>query len=104
MNKGTKIRTLLVIAVSIHTALLGTDITGFSNPKIDLAYKVASIIVNFIVVALSTYYNNDYTEAAAQGTAITRQIKEEHKADYVGDFFFVDDGEVVNDVEGGEDE
>ena len=88
MNKGTIIRTALAIAVSIHTALIATDVTGFDNPKVDLAYKIVSIVVNFIVVALTTYYNNDYTEEACIGTAMTRQLKAEGKDDYVGDYFF----------------
>lgn len=77
MNNGTKIRTALIIAVSVHTALLATDITGFANPTIDLIYKVVSIAVNFVVVALTTYYNNDYTYEGALGTTLTRQLKAE---------------------------
>lgn len=77
MNKGTKLRTILVIAVSIHTALLATDLTGFQNETVDLIYKIVSIIANFVIVAISTYYNNDYTEEACIGTGLTRQMKAE---------------------------
>ena len=87
MNKGTIIRTALAVAVSIHTALIATDVTGFNNPKVDLIYKVVSIIVNFIVVALTTYYNNDYTEEACEGTGLTRQLKDEHREGYIGEVF-----------------
>ena len=61
---GTIIRTILVIATSLNTALLATDITGFSSPMLDMVYKVASVVLNFIIVACATYYNNDYTEEA----------------------------------------
>jgi hypothetical protein len=101
LNTGTKIRTALAIAVSIHTALIATDVTGFQNPTVDLVYKVFSIVINFIVVALTTYYNNDYSEEACIGTGITRQLKAEQKEDYKGEKFFdtMDGEEEVEDDE-----
>lgn len=77
MNIGTKIRTILAVATSLNTALLATDLTGFNNPHIDGAYKIVSIVLNFIIVACVTYYNNDYTSAGDVGTRICRQIKAE---------------------------
>lgn len=73
---GTILRTALVIATSLNTALMATDLTGFQNEKVDFWYKVASIILNFIIVALATYFNNDYTEEAVIGTDITRRLKD----------------------------
>ena len=32
-------------------------------------------VVTFIVIALVTYYNNDYTPEGAEGTGLTRQLK-----------------------------
>ena len=75
MNTGTKLRTAAAIAVSLHTALMATDVTGFQNETVDLWYKIASLVLNFIVVALATYYNNDYTPEALVGTDITRKLK-----------------------------
>ena len=74
---GTILRTALVIATSLNTALMATDLTGFQNEKVDFWYKVASIILNFIIVALATYFNNDYTEEAVIGTDITRRLKDD---------------------------
>jgi len=91
MNKGTKIRTALAIAVSIHTALIATDVTGFQNATVDTIYKVASLIANFVVVALVTYFNNDYTEEACLGTGMTRQLKAEKSKDYAGEHFFTEE-------------
>lgn len=93
MNKGTNIRTVLAIATSINTALIATDVTGFNNPDIDYVYKVVSLILNFIIVALATYYNNDYTEIAAEKTAELRQAKIEKSAGYTGERFFDDEDE-----------
>ena len=76
MNFGTKIRTVLAVATSLNTALLATDITGFHNPKLDVAYKVTSIILNFVIVASVTYFNNDYTHVGVAGTQMTREMKE----------------------------
>ena len=79
MNKGTVIRTILAIAVSINTALAVTDVTSFESDTLNLIYKIASMVVNFIVVAINTYYNNDYTEEACIGTGLTRMLKDQKK-------------------------
>ena len=75
MNKGTILRTILAVAVSIHTALVATDITEFHNPTANLIYKIVSIFVNFVVVAITTYYNNDFTIEADTYTKLMRQAK-----------------------------
>lgn len=88
MDNGTKLRTILAIATSLNTALIATDLTGFQNETVDLVYKIASIILNFIIVALATYFNNDYTEIAAQKTGEMRQAKAEMDPTYIGERFF----------------
>lgn len=75
MNKGTKLRTILAVATSINTALIATDVTGFNNKKLNAIYTILSILCNFVIVALTTYYNNDYTAEAAEGTEYTRAKK-----------------------------
>ena len=77
MNSGTKIRTVLAVATCLNTALMATDIAQFHNPKLDLAYRIVSVILNFVIVACATYFNNDYTEAACEGTGLTRMLKSE---------------------------
>lgn len=102
MNFGTKVRTILAIATCLNTALLATDIAQFHNEKLNLAYRIISVILNFIIVACVTWFNNDYTEEACIGTGITRQLKAEGKEDYFGDYFFDDDedfGGVVDEDE-----
>ena len=75
MNNGTIIRTILAIATCLNTALLATDVAQFHNPKVDLAYRIISVILNFVIVACATWFNNDYTPEAAIGTGLTRQLK-----------------------------
>ena len=91
MNRGTQIRTALAIVVSIHTALMATDLTGFHNPTVNLVYKIVSLAVNFIMVALVTYYNNDYTEEGEIGTELTRQLKACASEDELQTTFNTDD-------------
>ena len=88
MNFGTKLRTVLVIATSLHTALMATDLTGFSNPTVDMIYKIASIVLNFVIVALAAYFNNDYTETACRHTGAMRLEKEQMKGIITGENFF----------------
>ena len=97
MNKGTKIRTILGILTTLNTVLAVTDVTQFGNETVTFWYKIISVIVNAIVVAVNTWYNNDYTEEACIGTGITRQLKAEQQDNYVGDLFYIDeDGEAVS--------
>lgn len=91
MNTGTIIRTVLVVATCLNTALLSTDFAQFQNPKIDFYYKVISVALNFIIVACATWFNNDYTEEGCLGTGLTRQLKAENDPEYFGDRFFTDE-------------
>ena len=88
MDNGTKLRTILAIATSLNTALIATDLTGFQNEKVDFVYKVVSLILNFVIVAIATYFNNDYTEIAAEKTGEMRQAKAEMDSTYIGERFF----------------
>lgn len=91
MNTGTKIRTILAIATCLNTALMATDVAQFHNETINLIYRILSVILNFVVVACVTWFNNDYTEAACIGTGMTRQLKAEKSEGYIGDYFFDDE-------------
>lgn len=75
MNFGTKVRTILAVASCLNTALMATDLAQFHNPTLDLAYRIVSVILNFVIVACVTWFNNDYTPEAAVGTGLTRQLK-----------------------------
>ena len=95
MNFGTKLRTVLAVATSLNTALMATDLSGFANVYVDMAYKIVSIVLNFIIVALVTYYNNDYTDIACEHTGQMRAEKERMAEDYVGEEYRSD--EVIDD-------
>ena len=90
MNIGTKIRTVLVIASCLNTALLATDVAQFGNETVNLIYRILSVCANFVIVFCATWFNNDYTEEACMGTGLTRQLKAEKKDGYIGDSFFDD--------------
>lgn len=75
MNFGTKLRTVLAVATCLNTALMATDIAQFHNATLDLVYRILSVVLNFVIVACVTWYNNDYTPEAAEGTGLTRMLK-----------------------------
>ena len=89
MNIGTILRTILVTATCLNTALLATDVTQFGNEKLDTIYKVLSVILNFIIVACATYFNNDFTKTACEATGEMRAKKAEKKKG-AGEHFYDD--------------
>ena len=94
MNTGTIIRTILAIATCLNTALMATDIAQFNNPKLDLAYRIVSVILNFIIVACVTWFNNDYTPEACEGTGLTRMLKAENEIGVnVDGLDYIEDGD-----------
>ena len=99
MNTGTIIRTILVIATCLNTALLATDVAQFGNEKVNLIYRILSVAANFVIVFCATWFNNDYTEAAAIGTGVTRQIKAEQSEDYYGDVFYLEEDDVIAELD-----
>lgn len=103
MNFGTKIRTILAVATCLNTALMATDVAQFHNETVNLVYRILSVILNFIVVACVTWYNNDYTPEACEGTGLTRALKAEAKGEDGLDLFIADD-EYIEDIEDIEDE
>ena len=60
-----------------------------------LVSLVAVVIVlsGLAVDAITTYFNNDFTEEGAIGTGITRQMKKEKEEGYIGEVFFDDEEE-----------
>ena len=93
MNIETIIRTILAVVTCLNTALMATDVAQFHNPTLDFAYKIISVILNFVIVACVTWFNNDYTPEAAEGTGLTRKLKEDADGlDIVVDEY-IEDGE-----------
>ena len=82
MNRGTKIRTALMIAALVLAILaIFQVITG-------LFVKIAVSVFLVAVVFAVWYFNSDLTEAGCIGTGATRQIKKEQKPEYVGERFY----------------
>lgn len=78
MNFGTKLRTIARVIASLNTAVyaVSAGIAGLGITKLTVAWAVLTIIVDFAVAFVTTYYNNDYTIEGATGTIITREMKE----------------------------
>ena len=105
MNTGTKIRTALRIAVSLNTAIYAVSaaIGALGFGWLTMAWTIFTIASDFVVSALTTYYNQNYTEEACIGTGITRQLKAEKNSDYAGEYFYSEEPnnelkEVVDDI------
>ncbi len=95
MNTGTKIRTALRVAVSLNTAVytVTAAVGQLGWGWLTVAWAVLTIISDFAVAFLTTFFNNDYTEVAAKHTAEMRQEKAELKKGYIGDKFFTGEGD-----------
>lgn len=89
MNFGTIIRTALRVAVSVNTAcyVISASVGALNIKGLSIAWAVITVISDFVVAAITTYYNNDYTIEGAVGTGITRQLKAEKRLDYIGERF-----------------
>lgn len=81
MNKGTKLRTALRIAVSVYTALCVWQV-AIGELGDMLGTKWLAIICSAVIVlsglavdAITTYFNQDYTVEGDTGTKITREMK-----------------------------
>lgn len=82
MNKGTKLRTILRIAVSLQNTavVLTASVQAFASEYhigwLTFVWAIFALICNFVVDAITTYYNNDYTVEGTTGTKVTRDMKE----------------------------
>ncbi len=88
MNKGTIIRTILAVALVINSGAIATGVAEFENPTVNLIYKILSFCATAVILFVNTYYNNDYTPEACEGTGLTRQLKAEKTSAYDGEVFF----------------
>lgn len=96
MNTGTKLRTVIGVIMLLNEALIRIGTVDFGNETSNLIYRWLSFIVLVAAYVASHWYNNDYTEEAALGTGVTRQLKEQKKEGYIGETFAV----IVNDPNG----
>lgn len=87
MNFGTKLRTVLRIVVSLNTAIyaVSTMVTDLGFTKLTTLWAILTVASDFAVAAVTTYYNNDYTETANEYTQVMRLAKK--KEDLPEDFW-----------------
>ena len=88
MNKGTRLRTFFLVITLLNQANVSLGGMEFGNETVNLVYKVISYLLTLGAAVAAFWYNNDFTEEACIGTAITRQLKAEQSEDYIGDRFF----------------
>lgn len=97
MNRGTKIRTVGLFIAIVNQAISQVGDPDFGNETANLVYRIVSYIFTVAAAVIALWYNNDFTEEACRGTAVTRQLKLEKEDDYIGDRFFTDEEEGESD-------
>lgn len=97
MNRGTKIRVALYIVALLNQANVTIGVWEFGNETVNTVYKIFSYLLTLGATAVTLWFNQDFTEEACIGTGITRQLKQEKKDGYVGDYFYRSDTELVDD-------
>lgn len=97
MNRGTKIRTVVLFIAIVNQAISQVGEPDFGNETANLVYRIVSYIFTVAAAVIALWYNNDFTEEACRGTAVTRQLKLEKEDDYIGDRFFTDEEEGESD-------
>ena len=88
MNFGTKLRTALYIITMVNQVNVSIGIWEFGNETVNLVYKIFSYLLTLVAGAAALWFNNDFTPEAAQGTALTRYLKDMQREDYIGEDFF----------------
>lgn len=91
-NKRTKISTIIAIGAYLNMLLATFDPSVIAdNRTAMLIYQILSAVLALCAWVNSHYYNQDFTEAACEGTGHTRQIKAEMTPGYVGERFFTNE-------------
>lgn len=95
MNKGTIIRTIARFAVSAYSAFCvwQTVVDGFGNKTASLIWAILIILFGWLVDFATTWYNNDFTQVAAEYTAAMREEKARMLADDMDDAEDDEDGD-----------
>ena len=99
---GKRIKTTLM--------LIGEAIViwyGMGTPIPTNWTDAVKLIVALLAITYTGWKNHDFTEEACIGTGITRQLKAEKRADYIGDYFYIEDDDDIigcDEEEGAEDE
>lgn len=95
MNKGTIIRTIARFAVSAYSAFCvwQTVVDGFGNKTASLIWAILIILFGWLVDFATTWYNNDFTQVAAEYTAAMREEKARMLADDEDDAEDDEDGD-----------
>ena len=102
MNTGTKIRTRVAIIALVNQGFAMIGDYDFGNETANLVYRIVSFVFLLGAYVTSHWYNNDFTPEACIGTGVTRQLKAEGRADYIGDYFF--DEDCLDEAEEGEED
>lgn len=75
MNKGTRIRTILLLVALLNQANASLGTLDFGNDVVNLVYKIFSYLLTLGAAVAAWWFNNDCTPVAAEYTGAMRQEK-----------------------------
>lgn len=100
MSKETKIQTVAALIAAIIALLRIFGITEFDNLTEDMIAAIATSIVMVGTWAYASHWkNNDFTEEACESTGEMRAKKAELKGEVVGEQFYSDSDEILEEGE-----
>lgn len=91
MNRGTRIRTVVLAIAIINQAISQVGEPDFGNETANTVYRIVSYIFTVLTAAICFWYNNDFTPEACEGTGLTRLLKRMKKEGYTGEDFSGED-------------
>ena len=89
MNKGTMLEKRIKTALQLFGEFL-VIWYGMGTPIPTNVTEGIKLVVALLAVAYTGWKNHDFTSEACVGTAVTRQLKEEHAEGYIGEYFFTE--------------
>ena len=84
MNFGTRLRTALFVITILNQANVALGVWEFGDERINVIYRVFSYLLTLAAGTAALWFNNDFTPEAAEGTGLTRKLKEEARGEADG--------------------
>ena len=78
ISPDTLARTIVLALALLNQLLIVVGKSPIPVAEDDI-YQVVSVVFTIATAVIAWWYNNDFTQAAMQGTALAKRLKEEKK-------------------------
>lgn len=78
ISPDTLARTIVLALALLNQLLIVVGKSPIPVAEDDI-YQVVSVVFTIATAVIAWWYNNDFTQAAMRGTALTKRLKEEKK-------------------------